>query len=284
MTRSPTLFIALVASLSGACADEAVSLTVDAVDAGTSLRCGDTVTAGNASGRIADLKWFLSSPRAVVDGEEVELTFVEDGAWQLSDIALIDLEDASADCAAQGSERTNDQLVFDAESAKTLRKADGLVFNLGVPFNRNHKDPAAEAPPMNDPTTFWAWQSGYKFLRLDLKLDGTGEGPTGWNLHLGSTGCVSDGATVAPSVECSRPNRARIALDYDGPDQVLALDVGALVAGSDFTTNAPDSPPGCMANPKDVGDCEVVFSKLGLNFETGACVDECNDQVAFALE
>jgi len=282
MTRTSLPSLLVLALVTG-CASGELALTVDAVDAGTSVRCGDTLSAGGVTGRIADLKWFLSAPRAVVDGEEIPLTFVEDGAWQLADIALIDLEDASADCSAQGSERTNDQLVFDGESAKALRQADELVFELGVPFDRNHRDPAAEPAPMNDPTTFWAWQSGYKFMRLDLLLDST-EGPPGWNLHLGSTGCMSDGKTVAPSVACDRPNRARIALDYEGPEQVLTVDLGALVSTSDFSANAPDSPPGCMANPKDVGDCEDVFSQLGLSFETGACVNECADQVAFSLQ
>lgn len=283
MTRTSLLSLLALGALAAGCSGEEVALTVDAVDDGASVRCGDTLTAGGVSGRIADLKWFLSSPRALVDGEEVALTFVEDGAWQLADIALLDLEDGSADCSAQGSSRTNDQLVFDADSAQTLRRADGLVFELGVPFDRNHRDPAAEPAPMNDPTTFWAWQSGYKFMRVDLLLDST-EGPPGWNLHLGSTGCMSDGKTVAPSVACDRPNRARVELDYEGPDQVLTLDLGALVETSDFTANAPDSPPGCMANPKDVGDCEPVFGQLGLSFETGQCVNECADQVAFSLQ
>lgn len=267
--------------LMAACAGDTFTLPVDAVSKGTSVRCGDTLEIGGEPARIANLKWFLSEPRAVVDGEEVPLTFVVDGTWQVEDVALIDLEDGTEDCAAQGSEPTNDRLIFDASSARVLRDADALRLTLGVPFARNHLDPATQPPPMNDPVMFWVWQSGYKFARIDLAVP---QAPQPWNLHLGSTGCVSDGATQAPTVECPRPNRANLTLSAPTHQSTLLLDLDQLFEGSDITTNAPDSPPGCMANPSDVGDCEAVFEAVGLDFATGQCIEGCTRQRAFHMD
>ena len=41
------------------------------------------------------------------------------------------------------------------------------------------------------------------------------EGAERWNVHIGSTGCVSDAPVNAPEEECSAPNRSTIELDLD---------------------------------------------------------------------
>ena len=263
---------ALVCALLAACAPEPVSLTVTAQANGADARCGNPVSGLVGTAEIASLKWFVSEPAAIVDGAEVPLTFAVDDAWQTERVALIDLDDGSGPCAAQGTPQTNDRLRFDDRSARALSgDVTAFVFTLGVPFEDNHQDPAAAPPPLNDPTMFWAWQSGYKFVRIDLVAEA---GP--WNLHLGAAGCASDGLAVAPSVDCERPNRPRIAVQWPGPDSgPLTLDLDTLLAGSDLTTNAPGSPPGCMASPDDTADCTPVFDALGLDWATGAACDGC---------
>ncbi len=42
---------------------------------------------------------------------------------------------------------------------------------------------------------FWSWQLGYKFLRVDTADDE-------FRIHLGSTGCQSDGAQPAADELC----------------------------------------------------------------------------------
>ena len=101
-----------------------------------------------------------------------------------------------------------------------------LEFDLGVPFERNHANPLTAPPPLNAASMFWTWQTGYKFLRLDLGTD--------WSFHLGSTGCVSESA-VRPPEACRQPNRATIRLPAAAAfDGVVAVDLDGLLAGIDI--------------------------------------------------
>ena len=134
---------------------------------------------------------------------------------------------------------------------------------------------------------FWTWQSGYKFLKLDMataglplapmakdtttptitaKMDDMMKGPNGWSLHLGSTGCASASETTGPAAECANPNRIAVALAGFAPGKsVMVIDPAALLAGSDVDINTPDTAPGCMSGGDDP-DCADVMARLGLPF------------------
>ena len=144
-----------------------------------------------------------------------------------------------------------------------------LEFLLGIPFARNHGNPLQAEPPLDRPAMFWAWQSGHKFLRLDLG--------NAWSFHLGSTGCHSASAVRPPQTECRRPNLARIRLPAAvATDGQIEVDLGALMAAVDPTVDA-----NCMGSYADDETCVRVLAALGLDAQTGRCLADCRGQRVF---
>lgn len=88
-----------------------------------------------------------------------------------------------------------------------LKKFTAIKFTLGVPFKVNHLNPLNQPNPLNDSSMFWVWQTGHKFLRLELQ--NTTEN---WFFHLGSTGCKAPSAVRSPKDECIHPNRVGVEL------------------------------------------------------------------------
>ena len=146
-----------------------------------------------------------------------------------------------------------------------------LEFNLGVPFERNHGNPLAAPPPLNVPSMFWTWQTGYKFLRLDVGNE--------WSFHLGSTGCVSPSAVRPPATPCRQPNIARVRLAVKaGSDATIVVDLDSLLAGIDTSTQ-----DNCMDAYAERQACRALLATLGIDPDTGDCVDGCAGQTVFRL-
>lgn len=277
--RTTAFLLALAALPACDGAPEAVEVAFEARVSGQTVGCGSPLTGVGASSAdvdLLDLRFFLSDPvLRGPDGASAPVLLTVDDTWQTERVALVDLEDATGDCSASGTAQTNARLVGEV----TPGTYDTLTFQLGLPFDLNHQDAVSQPAPLNTPGMFWAWQAGHKFARIDVRNPG-GEG---WNLHLGSTDCRSDGATVAPSVACDRPNLATLSVPYV-PGGTVVLDLGAMWAGADLTTNTPETPPGCMSSPMDGPECTPIYEALGLSFETGDCVDGCASQRAFVAE
>ena len=144
-----------------------------------------------------------------------------------------------------------------------------MEFLLGIPFARNHGNPLEAEPPLDRSVMFWAWQSGHKFLRLDLG--------NAWSFHLGSTGCHSASAVRPPQGECRRPNLARIRLPASAAtDGQIDVDLGELIATVNPTTDA-----NCMGSYADDDVCRRVLAALGLDAQTGRCLADCRGQRVF---
>jgi uncharacterized repeat protein (TIGR04052 family) len=233
--------------------------------------------------QFGDFRLFVSNVRLIgAEGAEVPVTLAQDGIWQLAGTALIDFEDATGACA-NGTAETNTTLRGTAPEGSYT----GLAFDIGVPFAQNHGDPTLAASPLNLTAMFWTWAAGYKFIKIDLAtsgqplpapmkaaMDGAADhsatmkdGPKGWALHLGSTGCASDSKTTAPAADCANPNRVAVRLDgfVPGTGHVL-IDPAPVLAGANVDVNAPETAAGCMSFPKD-GDCPPVMSALGLGYD-----------------
>ena len=261
-------------------AERDIALTFDARVGDVPAACGTPLTGlgtGSTSGELADARFFASSVQLHrTGGDWVDLALA-DSDWQGDGIVLLDFEDGTAGCADSGTSETNAMI----EGLAPGGDYDGLRFDVGVPFALNHVDAATAPTPRNAPGMFWVWQGGYKFLRVDLIVDG-GEVPR-WNMHIGSTGCASAAPTEAPTDACERPNLATVELldlDLTGVD-TIDLDLGALVAAADVAADTPDSPPGCMSSPTEPSECGPVFGALGLDFADGTCVDGCAAQAVF---
>jgi uncharacterized repeat protein (TIGR04052 family) len=297
----PSLLLAALA-LAGACSDDGGAATPDAAtpdaaapDAttgqavsirfavkagGQDVTCGATpyedLGTADSAVTLNDIRFYVSNVRLRAGADEVPVDLAQDGTWQHRDVALLDFEDGTAGCVAAGNAPTNDRVIGTVPPGTY----DGIVFDLGVPYDLNHADHATAPSPLNVAAMYWAWALGHKFLRFDISV----EGGASWDVHLGSALCDSPGPTAPPPDGCDRPNRARIALaDFDPATDTVVLDLGALLAGSDLSTDAGGT-PGCQSFPDDGTECTPLFPRLGLDFATGECTDDCQAQSAFRVE
>lgn len=223
--------------------------------------------------RFNDIRFYVSNVRLLAGSEEVPVNLEQDGTWQYRDVALLDFEDGLGGCATAGTSDMNSRVVGTVAPGTY----DGIVFDLGVPYELNHEDPTAAQSPLNVSAMFWGWAIGYKFLRLDIAV----EGAAGWAVHVGSGMCDSPNSTAPPETGCDRPNRATIRLSgFDPATDTVVLDVAELLADSDLSTGAP----GCQSSPEESAQCTPLFPNLGLDFATGACTDGCAGQSAFRVE
>ena len=233
-----------------------VELRFDAIAKGAPLRCGGVVDGlgrDNARYELKDLRFYVHDVRLVAeDGTEHAMALESDGVWQSEELALLDFEDRSGECA-NGTVELRDRVVGKVPDGVTFKE---VRFRMGVPESLNHGDASVAKAPLNLTSLFWSWRAGYKFIRLDGRTEGL---PTGHNLHLGSTGC-----SEAPTT-CTESNRPDVSLPgFELEKSVITLDVSALFATSDLNSNAAGTPPGCMGAPSADADCSPMFERFGL--------------------
>jgi uncharacterized repeat protein (TIGR04052 family) len=202
---------------------------------------------------------YVSSLRLVsADGREVPIALTQDSLWQYEDVALLDFEDGTRSCA-----NGTPDLHTTVEGRVPGGRYVGVRFALGLPFEKNHREPTLQPSPLNLTKMFWNWNAGYKFVRIDLKTTGQ---PQGWEIHLGSTGCTPrEGPTTVP-VTCASPNQVAVDLpSFDIDRDVVRFDLAALLEKSNVDANQPETPTGCMSGPGD-DDCVGLFAEFGLAF------------------
>jgi uncharacterized repeat protein (TIGR04052 family) len=230
-------------------------------------KCGEAYAAFGESGtdvaELLDLRFYVHDVALKnADGAFVPMAIVDEAPWQSSGVALLDFEDATGACA-NGTEATRHFITGVLPEGEYT----GVRFTVGVPFDLNHLDVTLAPSPLNLTRLYWNWRGGYVFLRVDLQTVPEGEAlPAGFHVHLGSTGCTSDAANVAPEEECMNPNRPTITLEeFDPAHDVVVLDVAAMLEGVDLSFNTEGSALGCMSAPTDP-ECLVPMTRLGLPF------------------
>lgn len=243
--------------------------------------CGEEyadVGADGATISFNDFRFYISNVHLITaDGEAVPFELEQDGIWQTENVVLIDFEDHTNGCSEIGTPSYNGEIVGSAPEGEYT----GLAFDLGVPFELNHIDATSAPSPLNIAGLWWNWQGGYKFIRVDLFTDAPEH--SAWNLHVGSTGCVSPVSVMPPAERCSRPNVASYHFEaFNLDEDVVIADLGGLLSAVNLYDNTP-MPPGCMAGVDDP-DCEMLFVGFGLSLETGACLeDNCASQTFFRI-
>ena len=201
--------------------------------------------------------------------------------FYISELAMIDAEGRTAPVTLDANPWQNEVAALVALGGRTENPTvSGRVpggdykavrFLLGIPFDRNHGNPLAASAPLSVPSMFWTWQSGYKFVRIDIAND--------FSFHLGSTGCVSASAVRPPAEPCRQPNAARIRLASDTPATgTIVLDLDALLAHIDTGAEA-----NCMEAYADRDACRGLLANLGLDPDTGLCVEGCESQAVFGF-
>jgi uncharacterized repeat protein (TIGR04052 family) len=216
-------------------------------------------------GTVRDLRFYVSDVELLDEaGRAYPVSLRSDDQWQSDRVALIDMVGENSNISIRGE-------VADAELSDTA--LSGIRFTLGVPFELNHANPMTAAAPLNQGDLFWSWQSGYKFLRVDL-ADAAGE----WSFHLGSTGCVSASALRAPQSPCAQPNRVKIELLGFDPTRHPVF-----VRADEFfgSMHAPESAT-CTGNYAHDHACADIYSKTGLRPHDGQCERACSSQRLFS--
>ncbi len=226
-------------------------------------------SSGDASIQIKDFRFFVSDVRLINDrNEEVPVLLEQDSIWQFQDIALLDFEDGTGECEEKGTAQINSMIKGRVEGSRFK----GIVFKMGLPFEWNHVDNVAVPSPLNIGAMFWNWQYGYKFARFDLVTDREDDRKF-WFIHLGSTGCTSGAAGMAPDSACLKTNIPEIRIDnFDIENDVIVADLGSLIRGLKIGT--------CMSGPANPF-CEELFPGFGLSLASGTCKEDCEDQQLF---
>ncbi len=242
---------------------EAVSVQFAAEVNGVAFACGQSyANIGTTGSTISptDFRMYVTNVRLVqANGDEVAVTLDSVAPWQSKGVALVDFENGPPGCA-NGTAAT--RTVVTGTVAKG--SYTGLKFTLGVPFALNHSDPTTAASPLDLTEMFWSWNGGYKFLRLDV---GTTGQPTGWYVHLGSTGCNGASPTDPPTA-CTNLNMAEISLPvFDVASDLVITDVGEFYASSNVDVNT--AAPGCMSGTTDP-ECDAILPALGVSAVDGS--------------
>lgn len=244
---------------------EHLTLTFAPLVNGEPFVCGDTYDNLGASGdqslTIRDARFYAHNFRVVdANGNEFPIELEQDGTFQHGGLAYIDFSDSSLS-GCEGNPQTRTTVVGTAPLGSYV----ALRFTVGVPFEDNHADASVAASPLNVTDMFWAWQSGYKFMRLD----GASTGLPDWRFHLGSTGCMGD-PTAGGVTSCAAPNRVEVEIRSEHfMHEPISVDFGALLSDVDLDTQTENTPPGCMSGAMDP-DCTPYFEALGLPHGTTA--------------
>lgn len=202
-----------------------------------------------------EMRFFVSAVELVAaDGRTVPVDLDVDGLWQSERVALLDFENGTGPCV-NGNAPTREVVTGTVPAGEYV----GLRFDVGVPFEDNHLDLTTQPSPLSLSRMFWAWNSGHKFMRVDLRV-----GDGGWMIHLGSTHCTPRESATSTPDRCEHPNRPTIELpQFDADEDVVVFDLAALLADADVSRNTEGTAGGCMSSQDDP-ECAPLFASLGL--------------------
>lgn len=265
-----------------AAGDVSVTIPFAAEANGVAISCDAALTdlgTSSSGGALRDFRFYVHNVRLIkADNTEVEVT-LEQNDWQNETTALIDFLDKDDSCGGETKE-THTAITGTVPAGDYT----GVAFTVGVPEDINHVNQAEAPSPLNIVGLFWSWQSGYKFMKLEVApTDGITRPSdetytqTTFNFHLGSTGCTGN-PELDETVTCERADRPEISLtgfDVDGKE--ILIDYAALLSEVNINEDL-SGPPGCMSGLTD-NECPTIFTQLGLDFEAGTPSDEYTQTV-----
>lgn len=245
----------------------------------TEIACGTQLTNLGLSadkGTIADFAFYIHDIKFKTKAGQTVSATLEKSDFQDPEygVALLDFQDKTDSC--KGAAKPTNKLVYASVSNVSAADMTGIEFKVGLPAAVNHHNASIAAAPYNRSGMAWSWQSGHKFMRLDVnptnkvQLDyalGGANVSNSYYFHLGSTNCSGDPTTGAV-VSCAAPNRPTITLSTDFKvtnltTSKIVLDYAKLMASNNLNTDAV-MPPGCMSGTTDI-ECMNIFDNLGMN-------------------
>lgn len=270
---------------------QAVSIQFAAQANGADITCASNIaaiSAGNPAMTLKDLRYYVSDVRLINNkGEEVAVK-LDQNTNQYLNLAMLDFENGLNSCAG-GSADTYTAITGKVPSGTYT----GLLFTVGVPVSAvdadgktvslNHSDYATAPAPLDSQALAWSWQSGRKFLKVEVNPVGgvtkpdTTVAPT-FNVHLGSTGCTGNPAG-GEAVTCTKPNRMSVRLtSFNIATQKAALDLNGLLSVSNLTKDE-GGPVGCMSGAD--AECAPIFAAMQIDQATGQPINLGTSQTVF---
>jgi uncharacterized repeat protein (TIGR04052 family) len=249
-------------------AERSVTIRFKAKIGDEDLACGreyDGLGSSKVQATPQDFRFFVESVKLISkDGAEVPVRFDERAPFQTKDVAFLDFTDGQGSCAPGATTNTT------ITGKVPVGDYSGIVFVNGVPESINHQNIAVAKPPLQDASTYWGWQSGYRFIMAELLPTAqpdadAGVDPTGGAsfVHIGTGGCTGANAT---GFTCARANRNAIKLDdFDPETDTVVADLGKVFANVNLETGLECHGP----SPA----CNALYSALGLELATGKALD-----------
>ena len=282
--------LALLAAGCGEVTDLNVVLRFDPVAGDEALACFVPSSAGSftpeyALGttgtlfRLANARMLMSNVELRNEaGDWVPLDNDVAFPWRRSGVTMLDFENATSTCTATGTPESNKNI----SGRLPIGDYVGLRFDVGVPFDTNHVSPAQGRSPVWDSDMFSNLRDGYRFVLLEVAL--AADPTTRWRTEVGNLGCQAESPDNAPE-QCATENVATVTLDdFVLGENAVFVDFGALVANSDLSGLLAGETSGCTIDGDDsLSDCAFSQEALGLSADTGACVQDCDDQSVFGL-
>jgi uncharacterized repeat protein (TIGR04052 family) len=251
----------------------AVSIQFAAKVGSQDFACGKTFTgqgATSVSVQPKDFRFYVQDMKLIdTAGNEVPVTLGNRSPWQTPQVALLDFEDGTGACAAEGNPEVNNVVTGSVAPGTYV----GVVFSNGVPDSLDHSDPLSAPPPLQPAAMTWGWLFGYKFIKAELAATAApaGDASPGLGLlHVGSAGCTNatdagtDNFSSGPLAACANPNRNVVRLTgYTLGSSVIVADIGAIFQAVDLSVNNQ-----CHSDGEP--ECAPTFAAAGVNLTSGA--------------
>ena len=261
----------------------AVSIEFTGKVGSQAFACGTTYVgqgATSVSVQPQDFRFYVQDLKLIdTSGNEVPVTLDDCPPWQTPQVALLDFEDGTGACAAEGNPEMNTVVTGSVPAGTYV----GVVFSNGVPDSLDHGDPLSAPPPLQPAAMSWGWLFGYKFIKAELAATAApaaDAAPGLGLLHVGSTGCsnATDGGTsdfsAGPLAACTNPNRNVVRLTgYTLGRSVIVADIGAIFQAVDLSVDNQCHSEGPA--------CPSMFSAAGVDWTSG---DPLLSQAIYRLE
>lgn len=210
------------------------------------FNCQSAIQQDSKSWQLAQLFLFAHNIKYQDQDNNWHTLKLADNKYQSQQVALL-----GVDC--EDTDEQNWQLALQDNIA--VEDMQAIRMTIGVPFALNHVNPLSQDSPLNVPNMFWVWQTGHKFVRMEMNASDDGY----WLFHLGSTGCSSASSLRAPNSPCLYPNTFTIDLNK-AANHHFELAIDNWFQGLIF-----DDDSSCQSH-KDNPYCQQIFDNLNINY------------------
>lgn len=261
-----------------------VAIGFAAVNGSQKVNCAHPIASLGTTSRSAklnDLRFYVSGVKLLrKGGGAVNVRLPKGSKWSFmkgnSAVTLIDLENGTGACAAEGTKAMNAAVKGTVPKGKYV----GVSYSVSVPYPINHTNLTSSPAPMNLMAMGWSWQFGRKFMKVELSEDtGPAWASKIFYLHVGSTDCKGDPA-AGEKAKCALPNRNLVTFKKFNPaKQKIALDFKKLFGGVNVAGESMGGMDGmddggmgmemggCMSFTESP-DCGPIFQTLGMKLGT----------------